>query len=211
MIQQLLRGAFRCKNAFEWPINAERQYHLNLCWTRTTLVPDPYKWTTVDDWWWDLIGFDMISKFWYRSKSGLICSIIKKLIRPASSRALFHLINRPLRMPFCGIVKVSRRPVIWYCMISPFKDALRAWFLGNIKLYQMRGWLVFRVGPWFKATLSNSKTRAKAFAPACHLKFLIPYQITPDLIADQIYLMISNYCHKQRLLLLCTIGFQHSQ
>ena len=86
-----------------------------------------------------------------------------------------------------------------------------AWFLGNIKLYQMRGWLVLRVGPWFKATLSNSKTRAKAFAPACHLKFLIPYQITPDLIADQIYLMISNYCHKQRLLLLCTIGFQHSQ
>ena len=58
----------------------------------------------------------------------------------------------------------------------------------------------------FKANLSNLKVRAKGLAPACHLKFLIRYQITPDLISDQIYLIISNYCHIECLQLLYTFG-----
>ena len=67
----------------------------------------------------------------------------------------------------------------------------------------------------FKVNLSNLKVRAKGLAPACHLKFLIRYQITPDLISDQIggdlisdqiYLIISNYCHIECLQLLYTFG-----
>ena len=94
--------------------------------------------------------------------------------------------------------------------------SLRASFKGNIKLYQMTGQRdllrISQKGILALRSISNLKVHAKGLVPACHLKFLICYQITPNNISDQIYLMISNYCHIECLQLLYIIRLvvQHS-